>query len=232
MPVDVTTHFFETHRLIPSKYAGGASVLERLNLPATVLEDLNVLDAATNSRLAAEQGHNPAIPPLELLSRVPEASIVNAAFTHCSPYGGRFNDAQRGAWYAGREIETSLSEVAFHKQQFLRDMGPVPSRQYDYQDFAADFHGIYCELTESERRTCLQPEPVPQCYVPGQGLAQTLITEGKAGIVYPSVRFHGGTCLVCFRPALVLNPRRASRYQLTIGSEQDWTLADVARMPL
>jgi RES domain-containing protein len=231
MPVDITIHYPGAHRLIPAKYAGPPSVLENLDLPANVLEDLSVLDAATNHRLGAEQGENPAIPPLELVSRVPEAAIINAAFTHCSPYGGRFNDTRRGAWYAGREIETSLYEVAFHKQQFLRDMGPVPPRSYDYQDFEADFLGIYCELTEYERQTCLQSDPIPQCYGPGQALAQTLLAEGKAGLVYPSVRYPAGDCLACFRPALVLNPRRGSQYQIRMGSETRWTLADVEQIP-
>jgi hypothetical protein len=32
--------------------------------------------------------------------------------------------------------------------------------------------------------------------------------QGSAGVIYPSVRHRGGTCLACFRPALVVNVRR------------------------
>jgi len=31
---------------------------------------------------------------------------------------------------------------------------------------------------------------------------------GSAGLIYPSVRHRGGTCLACFRPALVVNVRK------------------------
>ena len=36
-----------------------------------------------------------------------------AAFCHAHPLGSRFAGADRGAWYAGFEIETSHAEVAF-----------------------------------------------------------------------------------------------------------------------
>jgi hypothetical protein len=34
-------------------------------------------------------------------------------------------------------------------------------------------------------------------------------------VVYPSVRRAGGTCVACFRPALVGNVRRAKTYRFT-----------------
>ena len=111
-----------THRLIPTAYAT-ESVLESLSLPANVISDLTELDAATNERKVAERGGNAAISPGELLYGVPEAHIVNAAFTHPGPHGGRFNDSRRGAWYAGVKLETSINEVAFHKRRFLKEVG-------------------------------------------------------------------------------------------------------------
>jgi hypothetical protein len=109
-----------THRLIPAKY-GAESALESLPLPPNVLSDLSELDAATNERKIAENGGNSSIGPGELLLGVPEAHIVNAAFTHPGPFGGRFHGGQRGGWYAGFELETSIAEVAFHKRRFLQD---------------------------------------------------------------------------------------------------------------
>ena len=43
----------------------------------------------------------------------------------------------------------------------------------------------------------------------------TLLAEQSPGIVYPSVRHEGGTCLACFRPALVGNVRKAARFRFT-----------------
>lgn len=204
-----------THRLIPAKY-GAESVLESLPLPADVLSDLSELDAATNERKIAENGGNSAIGPGELLLGVPQAHIVNAAFTHPGPFGGRFHGARRGAWYAGFEIETSIAEVAFHKRRFLQD-GRIQGRHaFDYIGFLADFSGEFHMLDAAERKICLQPDPVPQCYAAAQALANKLLFEGSNGIVYPSVRRSSGMCIACFRPALVFHPRRGQRYRLNV----------------
>jgi hypothetical protein len=209
-----------THRLIPAKY-GAESVLESLPLPPDVLADLSELDAATNERKIAENGGNSAIGPGELLLGVPEAHIVNAAFTHPGPFGGRFHGAQRGAWYAGFEIETSIAEVAFHKRRFLVD-GRIEGRHaFDYIDFLADFSGEFHSFEPAELESCLQPDPVPQCYSASQTLANKLLFEGSNGIVYPSVRQHSGTCISCFRPALVFHPRRGQKYRLSVEAGSD-----------
>jgi hypothetical protein len=209
-----------THRLIPTAYAT-ESVLESLSLPTNVVSDLTELDAATNERKVAERGGNPAISPGELLYGVPEAHIVNAAFTHPGPHGGRFNDSRRGAWYAGADLETSIYEVAFHKRRFLKE-GRISERiSFDYADFLSDFSGQFHFLDDSEREQCLQPGPIPQCYGPSQALANSLLYSGSSGIVYPSVRRSGGTCIACFRPALVFHPRRAKLYSVAVAAEDD-----------
>jgi RES domain-containing protein len=203
-----------THRLIPARY--GASVLETLPLPAHVLADLSELDAATNERKVSERGGNPAIGPGELLLGVPEAHIVNAAFTHPGPYGGRFHSPQRGAWYAGFELETSIAEVAFHRRRFLADARIKGPLTFDYVEFLTDFSGAFHTLDAAEQKDCLQPEPIPQCYAPSQAVATRLLFEGSNGIVYPSVRRPSGTCIACFRPALVYRPRRGQQLHLTL----------------
>jgi RES domain len=215
-----------THRLIPAKYGTG-SVLESLPLPPDVLTDLSELDAATNERKIAESGGNSSIGPGELLLGVPEAHIVNAAFTHPGPFGGRFHGPQRGAWYASFEIETSLAEVGFHKRRFLAD-GRIQGRHaFDCIDFLADFSGLFHTLDASEQERCLQPDPVPQCYSAPQSLANKLLFEGSNGIVYPSVRQPSGTCIACFRPALVFHPRRGQKYRLRVEAGTDRVESEV-----
>lgn len=209
-----------THRLIPTIYAT-TSVLDTLPLPAEVISDLSELDAATNERKIGERGGNPAISPGELLYGVPEAHIVNAAFTHAGPHGGRFNDSRRGAWYAGLDIKTAIHEVAFHKRRFLRDGRISEHLTFDYADFLADFSGQFHFLDDSEREQCLQADPIPQCYGSSQALANLLLYSASNGIVYPSVRHHGGTCIACFRPALVFHPRRGKLYSITVASNDD-----------
>ena len=100
-----------THRLIPSKYSESGTVLSRLAGDPDILNDLLELDSATNDRLLGEEGLLPGISVHELVYGVDYAHIVNAAFTHASPDGGRFNGSDRGAWYAGLARETALTEV-------------------------------------------------------------------------------------------------------------------------
>jgi len=209
-----------THRLIPTKYAT-ESVLENLSLPRDVLADLSELDAATNERKIAENGGNTTIGLGELLMGVPEAHIVNAAFSHPGPFGGRFHGTQRGAWYAGFEIETSIAEVGFHKRRFLEEGRIQGSYSFDYIDFLADFSGEFHALDPTELNSCLQSEPVPQCYGASQALANKLLFEGSHGIVYPSVRRNSGMCVACFRPALVFHPRRGRKYQLVVEAGKE-----------
>jgi hypothetical protein len=52
-------------------------------------------------------------------------------------------------------------------------------------------------------------------------LANNLLFQGSLGIVYPSVRRPSGTCIACFRPALVSHPHRDRQYRLTVESGVD-----------
>jgi hypothetical protein len=81
----------------------------------------------------------------ELVFGLPHARIINAAFTHATPLGGRFNGPDRGAWYAGFEIETSQAEIAFHRTVHLAEVG-IFEDQVSYVDYLADFRGRFHEL--------------------------------------------------------------------------------------
>jgi hypothetical protein len=225
---DAQIDYRATHRLIPTLYSED-SVLQTLDLPAQVIANLGELDAATNERVQAERGQSLTIGVGETLQGVPEYRIVNAAFAYAGS-GSRFSDSRRGAWYAGIEIETSFAEVAFHKRRFLQDSRFTDHAAYEYRDFLADFAGAFSHLEESERKACLEPEPVPQCYGPGQALATAILYAGSNGLVYPSVRNPGGTCIVCFRPAMVGFPRRGPRYRLQISAQAAWSANQIETM--
>lgn len=194
----------DTHRLIPSRH-DEESVLNRLAEDEKELQELFELDGATNDRLLGEANLLPGISVHELLFGVAYAHIVNAAFTHVHPSGSRFNGSDRGAWYAGFELETAEAEIAFHKAQELAEVQwPEPEtftfREY-LADFRADFHDIRGDAHYSG---CLDPNS----YANSQRLAKELLASGSAGIIYPSVRRSNGTCVVCFRPTLVTNVRQ------------------------
>jgi RES domain-containing protein len=201
----------DVHRLVPSRFSD-ESVLARLTSDVSDLQALFELDAATNARLVAESGGLTGIGPDELLAGVPYAHIVNAAFCHPHPQGSRFNGPDRGAWYAALAVETSQAEVAFHKQVQLDEIGWTAREEVTYDDYLADVSANLHDLREDRRLTgCLAPDS----YVASQRLAARLLDAGSLGVVYPSVRHAGGTCLACFRPAIVTHVRRDATWRFT-----------------
>ena len=210
------------HRLIPSRFSEGGTVLEEIADDEQMLEQLIRLDGATNDRIQGEQVGLSGISTYELIYGIPNDYVVRAAFLHTSDAGGRFNDSTRGAWYAADKLETSLDEVSYHKARRLAEIvvpglpGEIPDVEVStYDDWLADFHAGFHVLEPAEEYAiCLQAEPVPQCYAESQRLARQLIAERSNGLLYPSVRRKGAMCLVCFRPALVYQPRRAKRYEI------------------
>jgi RES domain-containing protein len=201
-----------THRLVPSRHAD-PTVLGRLAGDEHMLRDLFELEGATNERLVGEANLLPGIGIHELLFGVRHAHIVNAAFTHAHPAGSRFNGPDRGAWYAAFELRTAEAEIAFHKAQELREIAWRETETFAFDDFLADFRAEFHELrNRPEFAGCLDPES----YRESQRLGRELLAAESPGIVYPSVRARGGTCLVCFRPALVTNVRRGRTVRLTI----------------
>jgi hypothetical protein len=202
---------FDTHRLIPSRYADDdASVLAAIADDAKHLRDIFDLDNAANDRLLAENSLLPGIGVDELVFGVPYYRIVNAAFCHAHPLGSRFNGPERGAWYAAFELETAEVEVAFRKSIELAEVGWF-DEIVSYDDYLADFSAEFHDLRGDQRfAECLSPAS----YVASQELAHRLLVGAHAlGVIYPSVRRKGGTCLGCFRPALVMNVRKAASYR-------------------
>jgi len=202
----------DTHRLVPSRYTEREdSVLTRLTDDAQILSNLFELEGATNDRLLGEAGLLPGISVRELVFGISYSHIVNAAFTHANPLGSRFNGPDRGAWYAAFARETAEREVAYHKQQELKEVDWQEEETFTYVDFLADFRGEFHDIWSDARfAECLNPAS----YKASQSLATQLLEAASAGIVYPSVRDTGGTCLACFRPALVNNVRKGSRISI------------------
>jgi RES domain-containing protein len=197
----------DTHRLIPSAY-DKETVLNRLTTDSDELNTLFELEGATNERLVGEAGLLPGITVRELVFGVSYSHIVNAAFTHAKPFGSRFNGPERGAWYAGFSVETAGIEVAFHKSEELREINWQEKETFLYADFLADFRGEFHDIRgDSGFAKCLDPDS----YMASQKLAQQLLDTESAGIIYPSVRHSGGTCITCFRPALVNNVRKGGQ---------------------
>ncbi len=212
LPPVIALRQLDTRRLIPSKYSeSGDSVLARIADDNGHLQAIFDIDHATNDRLLSENNLLLGIGVDELVFGIPNYRIVNAAFCHAHPLGSRFNGPERGTWYAGFALETAQAEIAFHKAVELAEIDRF-EETVTYDEYLADFGGEFHDVRgEGAFEACLDPES----YEASQVLAGKMLEEGSSGIAYPSVRHAGGTCLACFRPALVGNVRRKARYRLT-----------------
>jgi RES domain-containing protein len=209
----------DTHRLIPAQFAdGGASVLARLTDNQETLHGILELDNATNDRLLTESQLSPGIDARELVFGIPSYRIINATFCHPAPNGSRFNSPDRGAWYAGFELETSQAEIAYHMQLWLQETAWEEEETADYLDYLANFHAEFHDLRKNDprkddlRNASHADALSPVSYAASQALAAELLELGSAGIVYPSVRRTNGTCIACFRPVLVTNVRKGDTF--------------------
>ena len=224
-PVELVRQF-DTHRLVLSRHLPqGDSVLVAISDDDAHLQAIFELDNATNDRLLAGKQLLAGIGIEELVFAVPHAAVINAAFCHPHPLGSRFNGPGRGAWYAGFALETSQAEVGFHKTVQLAEVGRFHD-SVSYDDYLADFSAEFHDLRSSPSgvRAWLDANS----YVESQSLAERLLDAGSLGVIYPSVRHAAGTCVACFRPALVANVRRGKTYRYTWDGDPEPTIS-VAR---
>lgn len=222
LPNTARVRQIDTHRLIPSVYSDDPiAILGRIAENDADLAGLAQLESLSDDQVLAENDLLPGIGVHELVFGVPHARVINGAFTHANPLGSRFSGPNRGAWYAGFEIETSQTEIAFHKTVQLAEIGRFEDETI-YLDYLADFGGEFHDLRyDSAFASCLDPNS----YLQSQALAEQLLTAGSLGTLYPSVRYKGGTCLACFRPAMVSNVRTGIKYRFTWTGEPAPTIA-------
>ena len=171
------------------------------------------IEGATSGRLVAEARGSAGLDSHELVYGVPHAAHINAAFAYARPRAlNRFNGPERGAWYAALELETSLAEVSFHLTRFLAETGLFEA-VVDYAEFYASFAGEFIDLRDTPRHPALDPDIVVG-YSAGNALADAARLRGLNGIIYPSVRRAGGTCLAALFPHAVQSVAQGDVYRL------------------
>jgi hypothetical protein len=201
------TRWTATSRLISSRYPS-VGLFDEVSSAAD-LDAVLELEAWTNDRLSNQLGILNTIPRAEWVFG-PMASVVMAAFCHPSPGGARFSWPDRGAWYAGRRLDTALAESTHRRTAELAEVGHFDTRmqmRLYHADFGAAFHDLRGRRSEHPEAYDLDS------YAGSQRLARRLFDEGSNGILYDSVRHDGGECIACFRPPLVKNVRVAAHYE-------------------
>ena len=179
------------------------------------LDQLAALEALTSKRL----GPDAITAPVEYDKW--GKSIISAAFTYRREGGNRFNDSSRGAWYAGFDERTALEEVAYHKTRELRNIDWFYD-ETDYRALHASFIGRFHDIrTANPFPDCLHADPAIG-YPAGQSLAVDLMSAGSRGLIYPSVRHAGGSCIVAFQPHVVQDVTPGARWKIIWNGSPAW----------
>jgi hypothetical protein len=196
-----------TFRLIPGRYPS-TGILDRVAAPKD-LDAVLELEGWSNDRISGELGILHALPRKEWVIGTPLATIVMAAFCHPPPEGGRFNDSSRGAWYAAFTLKTAHAESVHARTRELEEIGGWFDTSMQMVSYTAHFTARFHEIRGRKFAAYLNPDD----YTKSQALAHELLEAGGNGIVYPSVRDRGSTCLACFRPRLVKNVKQGAFYK-------------------
>lgn len=208
----VTEAFPTTVRLVPTARLREA-VLAQLVDNEDELELLAEIEGATSTRLIAQEKGISGLAANELVYDVPHAHFVNASFAYAKPQQpNRFNGAERGAWYAALDVETCLDEVGYHLSNALADTGDYHAT-VEYAEMFCSLAGAFLDLRQRPDHPSLDPDKA-QAYPIGNALADSTRAEGLNGIIYPSVRHKGGTCIVALRPAAVQSVRQGAIYRM------------------
>ncbi|RVU02181.1 RES domain-containing protein [Novosphingobium umbonatum] len=172
------------------------------------------IEGATSNRLLAQNRGTAEIQAYELVYGVPHAAFINASFSYAKPREpSRFNGADRGAWYAALELETSLAEVSYHLTEALAATG-IFEATVDYAELYASFAGEFVDLRSHQGHGCLHPDKSIG-YPAGNALADVARARGLNGIIYPSVRCSGGTCIAALFPHAVQSVAQGDVYRMT-----------------
>jgi RES domain len=179
------------------------------------------IEGATSARLIAEERGLGGLSPDELVHGVPHARFINASFAYAKPRAAmRFSPADRGAWYAALNVETCIAEVGFHLTQALADTGDF-NAVVEYGEMLASMAGLFVDLRDQAGHPALDPDPAVG-YPAGNAVAAAARAEGHNGIIYPSVRDEGGTCIAALWPNVVQSVVQGAMVRLTWSGTPDY----------
>ena len=197
------------YRLVPARFPP----IGLFDTVATAADAAAVMELAgwTNDRLVAERIDR--LPRDQWVYGRPNASIIMASFLHVAPGGMRFNGPDLGAWYASASIVTAAAEVGHHlrRETVARS---VEAMARTYRSYSATLVGNYLDI-------CGQQSAYPDAYLPNsyagaQAFGETIRASASAGIAYDSLRHRGGTNVVGYRPAGIIDVVQTDHFEISI----------------
>ncbi len=190
------------------------------------LQLLAEIEGATSERLVAEERGRGALPSDELVHGVAHAKFINASFAYAKPRElTRFNPPERGAWYAALAVETCIAEVGHHLTVALANVGDF-NAIVDYGEMLASMSGEFLDLRGLPQHPSLNPDPA-KGYPVGNAVAAAARAEGQNGIIYPSVRHAGGTCIAALWPNVVQSVVQGAMHRLIWSGTPEYRVEDL-----
>jgi RES domain-containing protein len=208
-----------TVRLVPAKYYE-PPVLGAIARDPAEQADLERLQALTDRQRRRPAPHD----NYDLWG----GTLIRAAFTHTRVGGNRFNDEARGAWYAAFDERTALHEVAFHKTRELSYIDDF-NDESRFRGIHASFIGRFHDLRGMHPPPLALDHDPDVAYVHGQALARQLaaLEPPSRGLIYPSARHPGGTCIVIFQPNVVQDVHPGPEWLISWTGTADWSATPV-----
>lgn len=204
--------FPRTVRLVSSARLR-AAVLTPLADNEEELALLAEIEGATSARRVAEERGSGGVRNDELVHGVPHAKFINASFAYAKPREPmRFNPANRGAWYSALAVQTCIAEVGHHLTEALAyadDFNAV----VEYSEMLASMSGVFVDLREAPKHPSLDPDPAIG-YPAGNAVAASTRAAAHNGIIYPSVRHQGATCIAALWPNVVQSVVQGAMFRL------------------
>jgi hypothetical protein len=189
-------HWEPCARVILSEYAG-ENLFDRI-AGDDELEAFQQIADLTNPAERAKAGVIDLLPPEDRIYG-PGTPLIMAAFAWPAQQA-RFSTAREGAYYAARTEDTAIAERRYHSERVLRAAASGLTVQ-ELTMLHADLDGVLLDVRE--------PNPCPpgvyhdtDCTA-GQQLGHVVRKLRGFGIVYDSVRDHGGECVSIFRPVVL-----------------------------
>ena len=130
-------------RLVPARYRP-ADCFERLAQDMATQDLQAILADCTSAGL----GDLAAMDPSRILFGQ-GAGWINAPFL--APRAGRFSTASHGAFYAARELETSVAEVKYHLELSYRDEAVEQPQDLEYRALRVHLEGTYHDIRAKAR---------------------------------------------------------------------------------
>jgi hypothetical protein len=97
----------------------------------------------------------------------------------------------------------------------------------EYAEMFASMAGEFVDLRPTPNHPCLDPDPAVG-YPIGNAIADAARTRGLNGIIYPSVRQAGGTCIMALRPHAVQSVAPGAVYRMEWSGDDEPTVTRIS----